>query len=134
VEALERRTPLKVRRYRLRKGSGGAGLSPGGDGIERDLELLEDCTASLITERRQSRPWGLLGGEPGAPGENWLLPDGDESRARRLLDKCTVERAGVDAAQIGQIGSGSISASPRHTVTQTRHGVPACGHDGGCGD
>lgn len=49
IEALERAFPLKVRRNRLRRGSG--------DGIERDLEVLEDCTASLITERRHSRQW-----------------------------------------------------------------------------
>jgi N-methylhydantoinase B/oxoprolinase/acetone carboxylase alpha subunit len=54
IEALERAFPLKVRRYRLRRGSGGAGAAAGGEGIERDLEVLEDCTASLITERRQS--------------------------------------------------------------------------------
>ena len=67
-------------------GCGGAvaapGCHPGGDGIERDLEVLEAATLSLITERRTSPPWGLDGGQPGAVGENWLLPGGDESRAR----------------------------------------------------
>lgn len=53
------------------------------------LELLENATVSLITERRTS-PWGLEGGEPGAPGENWLLPAGDESPAERLPDKSTL--------------------------------------------
>ena len=55
-------------------------------------------------------------------------------QSRRYVRHLPLPTADVDAAQIGQIGSGSISASPRHTVTQTRHGVPACGHDGGCGD
>src|SRR5439155_15872273 len=90
IEALERAYPLRVLRYRLRRGSGGAGLAPGGEGIERDLQVLEDCTVSLITERRVSRPWGLEGGEPGAIGQNWVLPGGDEGRAERLADKCTV--------------------------------------------
>ena len=90
IEALERTFPVRVLRYRLRRGSGGAGRQPGGEGIERDLQVLEACTVSLITERRASRPWGLFGGEPGAPGENWLLPGGDESRADRLPDKCTI--------------------------------------------
>ncbi|MGH9243479.1 MAG: hydantoinase B/oxoprolinase family protein [Acidimicrobiales bacterium] len=90
IEALERAYPLRVLRYRLRRGSGGAGLAQGGEGIERDLQVLEDCTVSLITERRISRPWGLAGGEPGAPGENWLLPGGDEERAEPLPDKCTI--------------------------------------------
>src|SRR4051794_20019703 len=91
VEALERAYALRVLRQRLRRDSGGAGWAPGGEGIERDLQVLEDCTLSLITERRVSRPWGLHGGEPGAPGENWLLPGGDESRAERLPDKCTIQ-------------------------------------------
>jgi hypothetical protein len=71
---------------RLRRGSGGAGSAPGGEGIERDLQVLVDATVSLITERRVSQPWGLAGGEPGAVGENWLLPGGDEERAERLPD------------------------------------------------
>ncbi len=58
IEALERTYPMRVLRYRLRQGSGGAGSAPGGDGIERDLQVLEDCTVSLITERRVSAPPG----------------------------------------------------------------------------
>jgi len=106
VEALERAFPLRVLRYRLRRGSGGAGHSPGGEGIERDLQVLEDCTVSLITERRTSRPWGLWGGEPGAPGENWLLPVGDESRAERLPDKCTIRLHAGDVLRMLTPGGG----------------------------
>jgi len=50
--------PLRVRRQRLRRGSGGTGAHVGGDGIERDLEVLVDVTVSLITERRRVGPWG----------------------------------------------------------------------------
>ena len=91
VEAFERAYPMRVRRYALRTDSGGAGAAPGGDGIVRELEMLEAGDASRsITERRVSQPWGLAGGEPGAVGENWLLPGGDETRAHALADKCTV--------------------------------------------
>jgi N-methylhydantoinase B/oxoprolinase/acetone carboxylase alpha subunit len=106
VEALERALPIRVRRYRLRAGSGGAGSYPGGDGIARELELLEPATLSLVTERRVSRPWALEGGEPGAPGENWLLPGGDESQARRLPDKCTVRLAAGDVVRLLTPGGG----------------------------
>jgi N-methylhydantoinase B/oxoprolinase/acetone carboxylase alpha subunit len=106
VEALERAYPLRVLRYRLRRGSGGTGLAAGGDGIERDLEVLEDCTASLITERRVSAPWGLAGGGDGAVGENWLLPVGDESRAERLPDKCTVRLRAGDVLRVLTPGGG----------------------------
>ena len=106
TEALERAYPLRVRRYRLRHGSGGEGSSPGGEGVERDLEMLEDVTVSLITERRVSRPWGLEGGGPGATGENWLLPGGDEGRAERLPDKCTIRLRAGDVLRVLTPGGG----------------------------
>jgi N-methylhydantoinase B/oxoprolinase/acetone carboxylase alpha subunit len=106
VEALERAYPMRVLRTRLRRGSGGDGDAPGGEGIERDLQVLEDATVSLITERRSSSPWGLAGGEPGAPGENWLLPGGDESRAQRLPDKCTIQLKAGDVLRMRTPGGG----------------------------
>jgi N-methylhydantoinase B/oxoprolinase/acetone carboxylase alpha subunit len=74
IEALERTFPLRVLRCRLRRGSGGVGRAPGGEGIERDLQVLEDCTVSLITERRVSRPWGLWGGESVPRGRTGCCP------------------------------------------------------------
>jgi N-methylhydantoinase B/oxoprolinase/acetone carboxylase alpha subunit len=106
VEALERSFPLRVRRYTLRRGSGGTGLAPGGDGIERELEVLEECTVSLITERRLSAPWGLAGGGPEAVGENWLLPGGDSSRAEPLADKCTMRLKAGDVVRMLTPGGG----------------------------
>jgi N-methylhydantoinase B/oxoprolinase/acetone carboxylase alpha subunit len=110
VEALERAYPVRVLRYRLREGSGGDGWSHGGDGIERDLEVLEACTVSLITERRTSHPWGLAGGGDGAAGENWLLPGGDESRAEALPDKCTVNLRVGDVIRMRTPGGGGWGA------------------------
>ncbi len=106
TEALERAFPMRVRRYRLRQGSGGGGEFAGGEGIERDLEMLEDVTVSLITERRSSHPWGAEGGGPGATGENWLVPAGDESRARRLPDKCTLHLQAGDVVRLLTPGGG----------------------------
>ena len=106
VEALERSLPLRVRRYALRRGSGGAGAHAGGDGIEREIEMLEGVTVSLVTERRFSAPWGLDGGAPGATGENWLLPGGEETDAQRLPDKYTVELRAGDVLRIRTPGGG----------------------------
>jgi len=106
TEALERTIPVRVLRYRLRRGSGGAGQAAGGDGIERVIQVLEKAKVSLITERRASRPWGLAGGEPGATGENWLWPGGDESARRPLVDKMTLELAAGDAVQVLTPGGG----------------------------
>ena len=106
VEAFERAFAVRVLRSTLRRGSGGAGAAPGGEGIERDLQVLEPVTASLITERRISQPWGLAGGEPGGVGENWLLPGGDEARAVRLPDKCTIDLAAGDVIRMRTPGGG----------------------------
>jgi N-methylhydantoinase B len=76
VEALEREFPLRVRRYELRRGSGGAGSHRGGDGVIRELEALQEMRFSLIGERRRHPPRGARGGEPGAAGRDLL--DGHE--------------------------------------------------------
>ena len=112
IEALERAYPLRVLRYAIRRGSGGGGLAPGGDGIIKDIEVLEDCTVSLVTERRESQPWGLAGGEPGMPGENWLLPQGHEGRAQRLPVKATVRAAAGDVIRVVTPGGGGWATSP----------------------
>jgi Hydantoinase B/oxoprolinase/GrpB protein len=103
---------MRVLRYRLRRGSGGAGLAAGGEGIERVQLMLEDVTVSLITERRVSSPWGLCGGEPGAVGENWLLPGGDEALAERLADKCTIRLAVGDVLRMFTPGGGGWGRPP----------------------
>jgi N-methylhydantoinase B/oxoprolinase/acetone carboxylase alpha subunit len=110
VEAFERAYPLRVRRLRLWPGSGGAAAHPGGDGVERDIELLAPATLSLITERRRSRPWGLQGGEPGRSGENWLLPGGREEAAERLADKLTRPLEVGDVVRLRTPGGGGWGA------------------------
>lgn len=72
IEALEYAYPLLILEYSIRKGSGGRGRYPGGDGITRKIQVLTEAQVSLLTERRRFPPYGLAGGEPGMPGENWL--------------------------------------------------------------
>ena len=72
AEALELAYPLRVERYELRAGSGGAGAQRGGDGVVRELRALEPCRLSLLTQRRQLAPRGARGGGDGLPGHNLL--------------------------------------------------------------
>ena len=72
VESAEMHFPLRIRRYAIRRGSGGAGRHAGGDGLVREYEFLAPATVTLITERRRHRPWGLDGGQPGKAGRNRL--------------------------------------------------------------
>jgi len=89
IESLERHYPFKVTKYRLRRGSGGAGKFIGGEGIERELEFLEPATVSIISERRVRGPYGLAGGEAGAPGEDWLVRS--DGTRKRLDGKSTFD-------------------------------------------
>jgi N-methylhydantoinase B len=72
IEVLEAVYPLRIERYAIRHGSGGAGLRCGGDGLIRAYRFLTAARVTLLTERRYHRPWGLQGGLPGEPGENRL--------------------------------------------------------------
>lgn len=72
IESLELHYPLRIKRYALRRGSGGIGKTAGGDGVVRVFEFLEPTHLSLLTERRRFAPWGLAGGNDGRCGENLL--------------------------------------------------------------
>jgi len=72
AEALEYAYPLRVRKYSLRPTSGGEGKFRGGDGIVREIEMLTDCDVTLLAERRLRGPWGLGGGNDGAPGKAFI--------------------------------------------------------------
>ncbi len=73
AEALEHSYPFRVIRYALRQQSGGAGRHRGGDGIVREVELLTDATVTMLADRRKTRPYGLCGGEDGAPGRTHIV-------------------------------------------------------------
>ncbi len=73
VEALEYAYPLRVRRYSVRRNSGGRGRYRGGDGVIREIELLTDARVSLLADRRLMAPYGLHGGEAGKLGSAELL-------------------------------------------------------------
>jgi N-methylhydantoinase B len=76
TEAIELEYPLRVERWELRLGSGGTGSQRGGDGVVRELCVLEECRLSVLAERRRNAPPGRTGGEDGARGRT--LVDGEE--------------------------------------------------------
>ena len=75
-EVLERRYPVRLHQFSLRAGSGGVGSFPGGDGVIRELEFLEEVEVSILSQRRARGPYGAAGGSPGEPGKNLLLRRG----------------------------------------------------------
>ncbi len=71
-EVLESRFPVRVECFEIREGSGGAGRYRGGDGARRRLRFLEPMEVMILSNRRRIPPYGCAGGNPGAPGRNWL--------------------------------------------------------------
>ncbi len=104
LEALEMAYPLRLRRYALRRGSGGAGQHPGGQGVVREYEFLTPASVTLITERRRHAPWGLAGGGAGAPGENRL-------NDQPLPGKARLEVAAGDRLTVMTPGGGGWGSS-----------------------
>jgi len=72
-EVLELRFPVLLERFELRRGSGGAGRHRGGDGTVRAVRFREEMTAAILANNRRIRPYGLAGGEPGAPGRTTVI-------------------------------------------------------------
>jgi 5-oxoprolinase (ATP-hydrolysing) len=72
-EVLEARYPVRLRQFRIRQQSGGAGRRRGGEGVLREIEFKSPLTLSLLTQRRGPYPpYGLVGGAAGAVGKNVL--------------------------------------------------------------
>src|SRR5258707_844600 len=105
VEALETEFPLRVRELALRRGSGGEGRRPGGEGIAREIEALAPMRFTLIGERRRYPPRGRAGGGGGETGADFLngvpLPGKSEGDLRPG-DRLRIETPGG-----GAIGSSS---------------------------
>jgi 5-oxoprolinase (ATP-hydrolysing) len=72
-EVLEWRFPVRVDAFAIRRGSGGAGQHQGGDGAVRRLEFLEPMTAAILSGRRLTRPFGLMGGGDALAGKNYVI-------------------------------------------------------------
>jgi 5-oxoprolinase (ATP-hydrolysing) len=91
-EVLEHRYPVRLRRFALRRGSGGAGRWRGGDGLLRELEFLAPMSLSILSQHRASAPYGMAGGEPGAAGRQEIV--------RADGSRCPL--AGTDGCEVGR--------------------------------
>lgn len=105
AEALEYAYPLRVREYRIRKGSGGKGKQHGGDGVIREIETLAPARMSLLADRRKRGPYGLAGGNSGKPGTAAIIRDG---RKRKIGSKGSWELEAGDRVRIESPGGGGF--------------------------
>ncbi|HXF94931.1 MAG TPA: hydantoinase B/oxoprolinase family protein [Gemmatimonadales bacterium] len=121
IEVLELECPIRVRRYALRRGSGGGGRWAGGDGVVREFEALAAMEVSVLAERRRHRPRGAAGGGDGAPGRTLL-------NARPLAAKAVARLRPGDRLRVETPGGGGWGrkAVPR-PPTATASARPAGG-------
>jgi 5-oxoprolinase (ATP-hydrolysing) len=90
-EVLEWRYPVRLESYEIRRGSGGRGHWPGGNGGRRRIRFLEPVTVTVLSSHRRVPPYGMAGGDPGALGRQWIEhPDGSVSGM-----------AGCDSMEVG---------------------------------
>lgn len=106
IEALEYAYPLRIRRYEIRRNSGGGGLYRGGNGIVREIELLTDARVSLLSERRKIAPYGLSGGEDGKKGEAELITE--NGRRQKLSGKFSLSIKKGSRLKISTPGGGGF--------------------------
>jgi 5-oxoprolinase (ATP-hydrolysing) len=90
-EVLEHRYPVRLERFAVRAGSGGAGRWRGGEGVVRELTFLDPVAVSLLTQHRAAGPYGAAGGEPGEPGRQRLVRAGGTVLELGSVDGCSAE-------------------------------------------
>ncbi len=72
-EVVEWRFPVRIEEFSIRRGSGGDGRFPGGDGVVRQIRFLEPMTATVLSSHRRVAPYGLAGGLAGSVGSNSVI-------------------------------------------------------------
>jgi len=118
-EVLEQRYPVLVRRFALRRGSGGAGVWRGGDGVVRTLEFLRPLEASMLAERRACRPFGLRA-SAGAAGRQRLSSRGVLLRTPGGggYSPSAIEWAGMPVATARQLFRQDRWRGPTHGIAR----------------
>ena len=105
AEALEYAYPLRVREYRIRRGSGGKGKHRGGDGVIREIETLAPARMSLLADRRTRAPYGLSGGHEGKRGRADIV---HEDRKKEIASKGSWQLEAGDRVRIETPGGGGF--------------------------
>lgn len=114
-EVLEKKYPVRVREFSVRRGAGGSGVNRGGDGVVRRLEFTQDLDVSLLTTRRGPHPpYGLDGGAAGALGRNLLRRQGESKPSELPAQAKFVAHAGdeltIETPGGGGFGNGDKQA------------------------
>jgi 5-oxoprolinase (ATP-hydrolysing) len=108
-EILETRHPVRLERFAIRRGSGGAGEHRGGDGVIRDVRFLEPMRANILANRRRVPPRGIKGGGDARPGRNWV--ERADGSIEELTATASAEMQAGDRFVIETPGGGGYGAA-----------------------
>ncbi|KAH6879541.1 Hydantoinase B/oxoprolinase-domain-containing protein [Thelonectria olida] len=114
-EIFERRYPVLLHEFSIRRGSGGPGLNKGGNGCVRDIEFRMPLQVSILSERRVIAPYGMAGGDEGKRGLNlWIRRDSEDGTTRtiNLGGKATTQMSAGDRIIILTPGGGGYGRDP----------------------
>jgi 5-oxoprolinase (ATP-hydrolysing) len=109
-EILERRYPILLREFSIRRGSGGQGAHCGGDGLVREVEFLEPLNVAILSERRVYEPYGLEEGRPGKRGQNLFIRK--DGRRLYMGSKNEIKADAGDRFRILTPGGGGFGEKP----------------------
>ncbi|BFZ63538.1 hypothetical protein YB2330_004663 [Saitoella coloradoensis] len=136
-ELLEKKYPVLMREFSIRKGSGGRGLFNGGDGVIRDYQCRAPLKFSVITERRVHRPYGLNGGEEGQCGANYWVTRNDDGSERWINlgpknmvsmqpgDRCVIHTpSGGGWGDVPKSGANGLNGATASGATTARETYP----------
>ncbi|CAP72615.1 uncharacterized protein PODANS_2_470 [Podospora anserina S mat+] len=93
-EVFERRYPVLLREFSIRRGSGGKGQHRGGDGVVRDIEFRLPMQVSILSERRVYQPYGMAGGEDAEAGLNLWVRKVQKASWETSLKRLQAEKEG----------------------------------------
>lgn len=103
-EIIEWRYPVRIEEFSIRRGSGGQGRFTGGDGVRRVLRFKDRVEISILSQHRKQVPYGILGGEPGAKGSQWIQRSNGNIEQLMGIDQATLQAG--DALIIETPGGG----------------------------
>jgi 5-oxoprolinase (ATP-hydrolysing) len=89
-EVMEHRYPVMLKKFSIRKGSGGTGKWHGGDGVIREIIFKEEMDINILSQHRRVKPYGMLGGSPGEKGSQIII----------RADGTILEMQGVDGVTV----------------------------------
>ncbi|MCH7847563.1 MAG: hydantoinase B/oxoprolinase family protein, partial [Planctomycetes bacterium] len=110
-EIIEHRYPVRLERFAIRRGSGGAGRHHGGDGAVREITFLEPVSLSIVSQHRTEGPYGMDGGAPGMPGRQRVVRADGQIIELGSVDGCEInagDRLILETPGGGGYGSVSV--------------------------